>query len=491
MANEFVNTRVPTMQFKFENSSSKSSIENWKTLIVGHSIQNTPASLNTLYLINSPEQGDYLFGAGSLTAEMIRGYKNNDSNIELWAMSIAEGNGSVAATTTITPVISFGADGKTPLIVSGTISLYIGGKPVQVGISPTNSAKDISTAIAAQINSNPYYSCIAAISSDNNGIITLTMTNKGTFANGTDVSFNLMGETFPIGLNFNVLDFSGGTGNPNISAVFNAIGDTRFNTFVIPFSDDLNLKLLSDELQKRWEPLVLNDGYAYTYCNKNLSESISSTNNLNSHCLTIFNTSLIPTTSFYFIAAVAAQCSASSSIDPAMPLKDLQLIDVLPPPKFSQYKFSDRSLLLNAGISTYKCVGDSVYIERVLTTYKRNPAGISDTSLLKTEKVLTASRARQELKSRLSLKYSRYKLAPDGQNIPAGQKILTPKKATAELISIYKDLEDEGLVTNSEEFKKNVYTSIDKKNGDQLNMNVPLYVMNQLFNANTTIQFME
>ena len=61
MANRFVNTTVPTMQFKFENSSSKVLFENWKTLIVGHSIKYS-TSLVSLYLINSPEQGDYLFG---------------------------------------------------------------------------------------------------------------------------------------------------------------------------------------------------------------------------------------------------------------------------------------------------------------------------------------------------------------------------------------------------------------------------------------------
>lgn len=491
MANEFVTTRVPVMQFKFDNSSVGGSTESWKSFIVGHSMPNTPASLNTPYLINSPEQGDYLFGVGSLTAEMIRGYKSNDQNIELWAMSIAEGTGSVAATTSITPILALGVDGKTPVTVSGSLSLYIGGKNIQVGITPTNLPKDIGTAIAAQINANPYLPCSAVVAADASGVVTLTMDHKGTYANGIDVSFNLMGETFPIGLSFSAPDFAGGTGSPNMGAVFAAIGDARFKAFVTPFSDDLNMKVTSDELQKRWEPLLQNDGYVFTYCNKTIQDAVTYGNNLNSQCVSVINTAVIPTASYFFIATVAAQCSASANLDPAMPLKDLELIGVLPPPKYSQYKFSERSLLLNAGISTYKCIGNSVYIERMVTTYKKNAAGINDTSFLKTEKVLTASRAREELKVRLNSKYSRYKLAPDSQTIPAGQKILTPKKATAELIVIYKDLEEEGLVTNFEEFKKNVYTSIDKNNGDQLNMIIPIWVMNQLFSANATIQFME
>ncbi len=489
MANEFVTTRVPVMQFKFDNSNSKGAIDSWKTLIIGHSLSNASAVIDTPYLINSEEQADVLFGAGSLTAEQVRSYKLNDKNIELWAMSIAENNDSTAASCSIIPTIELDQDGKTPKIITGIVTLYIGGKRVSSYISPTNQIKDISSAIASKINSNPYYSCTASV--DTNGYLNLKMNNKGTFGNGIKVFFNLMNETFPAGLSFNNAAFYGGSGTPNILSVFNAIGDARFKAFVFPFSDDLNMKLMSDELLKRWEPLVQNDGYAYTYCNKSISDTISYANNLNSHCISVTNTNELPTSGYIVNAAIAAQCSASAAVDPAMPLKDLPLIGVIPPPKFSQYKFNERSTLLNYGISTYKCVGDSVYIERMVTTYKKNSAGISDSSLLKPEKILTASRARDELKTRLNSKYSRYKLAPDGQTIPVGQKILTPKKANAELISIYKDLEEQGLVTNFDDFKKNVFTFIDKNNGDQLNMNIPIYIMNQLFNINATIQFME
>ena len=56
MANEFVTTRVPAMQFKFDNSSFGGSTDNWRTLIIGHSMPNAPASTNTPYLITSSEQ---------------------------------------------------------------------------------------------------------------------------------------------------------------------------------------------------------------------------------------------------------------------------------------------------------------------------------------------------------------------------------------------------------------------------------------------------
>jgi phage tail sheath gpL-like len=477
------------MAIMFDNSGVGGTTETWKTLIIGHSMPNTPASLNTPYLVTSGDQADYLFGAGSLLAEQVRSYKLNDPYIETWAISIPEGSGSVAATTTITPVIAMGTDGKTPLTVSGTVSLYIAGKPVQVGISPTSSVKDVSTAISTQINSNPYLPCSSAV--DANGLVTLTMDHKGTYANGTDISFNLFDETFPVGLTFKAPDFAGGTGNPDISAVFNSIKDTRYQGFLSPFSEQSNLKALSDILQTRWEPTLQNDGYAFHYCNKSIPDAISFASNLNSQNMSIINSGVIPTASYSFNAAVAAQCCASAAQDPAMPLKDLELIGVIVPPKFAQYSFAERTALLNAGISTYKCIGNSVYIERMVTTYKTNAAGIKDTSYLKTEKILTASKVREIFRTKFNSKYSRFKLAPDSQNIPVGQKILTPKIAKAELISIYRDLEEGGFVKNGDIFSANLSVTIDHNNSDKINVLLPVSIMSQLFSTNATIKFTE
>ena len=488
MANEFAVTRVPVMSFMLDNSMAGGAVTTWKTLIIGHSLPNTNASINTPYLITSSNKANALFGSGSLLAEQIISYKNNDSNIELWAISIPEGSRSTAATSVITPTIATQADGKSLLMVSGTIALYIVNKLIQVGVATTNKVTDIGQAIFNAVNLNPSLPCTASVDADT-GIVTLTSKHKGEFANGLDVSFNLNGETFPQGLSFTAGDFDGGAGFPDVSSVFTAIKDTRFNTFICPFSDLKNLKSLSDELEKRWEPTTQNDGFCFSYISKSVEDSVTFGSNLNSQNISIPNIKGVPTAGYTMCAAIAAQCSASALLDPALPLTEITLSGISPPPQFAQFTFEERTLMLNAGISTFNVVGNNVCIERMVTTYKKNNDGEEDESYLNVERIFTLSFIRDYFRTKFKSKFSRYKLADDGAKIQPGQRIITPKIAKAELICIYSDLMDMGLVENKDLFIKNIAVTRDNQNRCKLNMILPPKVISQLFNVDATIQF--
>lgn len=488
MANTFPQTRVPFMSVQFDNSMAGGSTPTWKTLIIGHAFPNTPAGINTPYLVSSGDEAAQLFGTGSCLCEQITTYKNNDSNIETWAIAISEGEGSSAATSTITPIIAMGGDGKTPVTVSGTVSLYIAGILVQVGIKPTNKVSDIGNAINDAVSKITTLPCASSVVAES-GVVTLTAKHKGEFLNGLDVLFNLNGETTPQGLSFTAGDFAGGAGVPDVGSVFTAIKDTRFNAFVNPFSDLKNLKTLSDVLESRWEPTTQNDGFCFTSISKTLSEAVAFGANLNSQNISVVNTHGIPNAGYNVNAAVAAQCSASALFDPAMPLSTIALSGISPPPQFAQFSFEERSSLLNAGISTLNVVGNNVCLERMVTTYKKNNSGVPDESYLNVESVLTLSFIRDYFRNKFWGKYNRYKLADDGSVIAAGQKIITPKRAKAELICIYRDLEELGLVQDFDLFIKNLSVSRDIKNRSQLNMILPPTIMSQLFNVDATILF--
>jgi len=488
MANAFPQTRVPYMSLMFDNSMAGGSSGIWKTLIIGHALTGSPAGLNTPYLISTADQAESLFGAGSILAEQIKSYKNNDQNVETWAIALTEGNGSTAATSKITPKIAAGSDGVLPMSVSGTIALYIAGIGIQVGITATTKPEEVGAAISSAINKNLYVPCTATVDTSS-GTVTLTAKHKGAVCNGIDVSFNLGSETFPAGLSFTAEDFAGGAGNPDINAVFNAIKDTRFQGFVNPFSDAINLKSLAGQLQSRWEPTLQNDGFAFCSISKTVQDAVEFGNTLNSQNMCVVNTYGIPTPGYAVISGIAAQCCASAAIDPAMPLSTLPIASIMAPPQFAQFSFSERTSLLNAGVSTFNVVGDTVCIERIVTTYKKNSSGVADESYLNAETVLTLSKIRDYFREKFWSKFNRFKLAEDGINISAGQKIITPKKAKAELIAIYRDLEDIGLVQDTASFIQNVSVEIDKKNKSKMNMLLPPTVMAQLFNVDATIQF--
>ena len=488
MANTFPVTRVPYMSFLFDNSMAGGAVTTWKTLIMGHALPNSCAGINTPYLITSSSKAVQLFGVGSLLAEQITAYKNNDFTLELWAIAIPEGSGSTAATSTITPIIAKKTDGTTPEIVSGALALYIVGKLIQIGITTTNKVTDIGTAIANAINLIPSLPCAASVDAET-GIVTLTTKHKGAFANGLDVSFNLNGEIFPQFLSFTAGDFDGGAGVPDVGTVFTAIKDTRFNAFVCPFSDLQNLKTMSDVLESRWEPTTQNDGFCFSYITKPVEEAVAFGANLNSQNISLLNLFGIPNAGYNTCAGIAAQCSASALFDPALPLTELTVSGISPPPQFAQFTFEERTLLLNAGISTFNVVGNNVCIERIVTTYKKNNNGEDDESYLNVERIFTLSFIRNYFRTKFKSKFSRYKLADDGSKIQPGQRIITPKIAKAELICIYSDLIDMGLCENKVLFIKNLVVTRDIQNRCKLNMILPPEIISQLFNVDAIIQF--
>lgn len=275
----------------------------------------------------------------------------------------------------------------------------------------------------------------------------------------------------------------------DIDNVFTAIKDTRFNAFVNPFCDEKNLKKFSDKLQERWEPTLQNDGFAFCFSNKSVEESIAFSAKLNSQNICLIDTYGIENHPHEIISAVAAQCSASALNDPALPLSTLALSGIIAPQPFMMRTFAERSILLGAGISTLNAVGNNVCIERIVTTYKQNNSGINDESYLNAETIFTLSRIREYVRTRFWSKYCRFKLADSGAFVAQGQKILTPKIANAEMLCIFRELEELGLVQDADIFIKNLVIERDKQNRSQLNMLLPYTVMSQLFQVNANIQF--
>ena len=115
---------------------------------------------------------------------------------------------------------------------------------------------------------------------------------------------------------------------------------------------------------------------------------------------------------------------------------------------------SERETLLKNGISTYTVNSGTVQIDRVITTYQKNAYGQADNSYLSVETLYTSAYILRKLRSIITSKYGRHKLADDGTRFGEGQAIVTPKIIRAELITAYDQMEYEGLVENAEEFKK-------------------------------------
>ncbi|HHS8483442.1 TPA: phage tail sheath C-terminal domain-containing protein, partial [Yersinia enterocolitica] len=119
-------------------------------------------------------------------------------------------------------------------------------------------------------------------------------------------------------------------------------------------------------------------------------------------------------------------------------------------------------------------------IQRDITTYQKNTYGNADNSFLDSETLHTSAYVLRRLKSVITSKYPRHKLANDGTRFGAGQAIVTPNVIKGEMLSIYRQLERAGIVENFELFKQYLIVERNADNPNRLDVLFPPDYVNQL-----------
>jgi len=172
------------------------------------------------------------------------------------------------------------------------------------------------------------------------------------------------------------------------------------------------------------------------------------------------------------MAAVNAVIGIGSiARDPARPLQTLVLPGVLPPPPGDRWTLEERNLLLYDGSSTYFVdAGGQVCIERQITTYQTNAYGVDDPSYLDVTTPYTLGYIRYATKARITQKFGRHKLADDGTKFGPGQAIVTPSIIRAELLALFRELEEMGLVENFEQYAEELVVERDATDRNRLNV---------------------
>ena len=174
----------------------------------------------------------------------------------------------------------------------------------------------------------------------------------------------------------------------------------------MPWNDATNMGLLTTELTRRFGGMVMKDGVAFAAVNGSHATATSLGNSLNSNLLCVTALNVSPTPSWICAAVVAAVVAGEPH--PARPFQTLSLPGVLPPARTARWTRDQRDLLLHDGIATL--VADqsgNVAIERMITTYQTNAAGVPDTSFLDVNVVLTYMACRDDMITGLALEYPR------------------------------------------------------------------------------------
>ncbi len=476
--------RTPFTFVEFDNAGANQgpTLKKYRAVLFGQKLAAGTAVANTLLRITSVAQARLAAGAGSMLAHMFELWFKANPLTEVFMMPLTDDGAGVAATSTLTFAGTATA--------AGTISLYVAGRPIRVGVSLGDTAAAIATALAAAINANSDYPVTAAAVG---AVVTLTYKHKGTAGNGVDVRLNYYNdaELLPVGITCAVVGMANGATDPSLVAAISNLGETQFDVIGHPYTGAQSLTALENELADRWGPIRQNDGRAITFKSETLNNLATLGGTRNSPHSLIFGGEKFPSAPYEIAASLAGVTAYYLNIDPARPLQTLPLPGILPPADGDRFLMAENNTLLFSGIATlFVDDGGVVRIQRAITTYRKSPLGADDPSYLDITTLATLSYLRYDFRTFWMNKYPRHKLANDGTRFGAGQAVMTPKIGKAEAISKFRDWEELGLVEGFDQFKNSLIVERNISDPNRLDFFMAPDLMNALVVTGVKIGFL-
>ncbi|MEC4728999.1 phage tail sheath subtilisin-like domain-containing protein [Shewanella sp. D64] len=274
-----------------------------------------------------------------------------------------------------------------------------------------------------------------------------------------------------------------------------SLGDTQYHHLICALNDDTSIRELGEFLEARYDALSMIPGLAYVPKKGLHAELVTFGAKSNCPLISFMSINALGDaannvlTDAEVLAAWAGQIAQSLANDPCRPLQTLVINGVYSMAS-SEFDWSERNLLLHEGMSTYTVTATgSVQVERVVTAYTENAAGVADDSYLDVMTPATAMYFREKQRSLILSRYGRHKLAKDGTSFAQGQAIVTPSMVKSELLTLYKALEYAGIVQDFEGYKKTLIAELDANNKQRLNYQDSPQFVNGLIIVAGKIQF--
>ncbi|EHJ9461807.1 phage tail sheath subtilisin-like domain-containing protein [Salmonella enterica] len=468
--------RIPLVEIEFDNSMAVvgTPAPHQRVLMFGQAnlkdskVDGTGA-LDTPVRITRDAQAVSLFGRGSMLAWMVREFIAINPDTELYVIAQGAGTGNADAGSL---TLSGTATGD------GVLSVYVGGRRYQVAVASGQKGKALADRLAALINADrdaPFTAVSAAPAGADVGadasVVSLTARFISECA-AHDIRLNYYdGETTPDGLTVVITPPAAKAANPDITRSVANMGERQYNYVVMPYKDQANLNVLSAELLKRWGPVKMSDGAVWMAHTGTQGEITAFGESRNDFLFTCSAVPKAPEPDYIWAASVCATCAPSLSTDPARPLQTLAVSSRLAPQSADRLTREERNLLLHGGIATVTvAAGDVVQIERQVTMYRVNKYGDVDPSYLDVETIYTLSYLRYSLRTFITQRFPRHKLADDDTPVAPGQPIVTPKIMTLQLIALGEEWVDQGLVENQDTFRKNLLVERNASNRNRLDV---------------------
>lgn len=468
--------RVPLFYAEVDASAASVTAGVNRSLIIAQMLSGT-ATAGAPVAVSTASAAKTLFGRGSQAARMVEAYRANDPSGVLYVLPLADPDGS-SATGTIT------VTGEAE--EAGVVYVYVGGLRCPAAVAKGANANAVATAIAAAINGKADAPVRASVLSGQS-VVTVTAKNGGLVGNDISIAINRAGpsagEAIVNGINVTASAMSGGTGAPDLEAAFAALGDTAFEFIGMPFSDTASLeavKTAMNDASGRWAPTVQLYGHVYTAKRGTLQSLSTFGKARNDQHVTVFGIEADqPDDPAVIAAAALGRTAVFITNDPARPTQTGILVGIGEPAIQNRFNLAERQTLLTSGIATLY-YGGNARIERAVTTYQRNSFGDEDVSYLDSETLHTLAYVIRYLRSIITTKYARHKLASDGTRYGAGQAVVTPAVIRGEIIAAYRRLEYQAIVEQADLFAENLVVERDVNDPNRVNVLFPPDLVNQL-----------
>ena len=471
--------RIPGVYIEVAAGQSSGAPVPFRSLVIGQRLASGAVDEGIPRLMATAADAAADFGAGSMIQSMVAAFRRQNPLGELWGIALDDAAGATQATVTVT--VTAAATG------GGTISLYIAGRLVSVGISGVATVAAVAAAINAAVTS--LGALLPVTSGVVLGVVTLTARNAGA-ASDLDVRVGYGAtDSLPPGVALTVAAGAAGATDPDIQDALDVVADQQFNIIAHPYNVAASMTSLEEELDTRWGPLLQVDGYAITGLRGTAGAATTYGNARNSPHSSVMDISTSPTGIPVWAASIAGAVAASAEIDPARPLQTLELKGVLAPASADVRSGAEANTLLSDGIATHTVDADgAVRIQRLVTTYQTF-GGVPDAAYLDAETPLTVSFLRADLRQTFQTKYPRFKLADDGTRADPGQPLMTPSVARAATISKFREWEAKALVEDADAFKETLIVCRNADDRDRLDIGLNPDLVNRLRVVAGRLQF--
>lgn len=428
-------------------------------LLVGHKLATGTAPAGEIVRLSGVKDAEAKAGIGSMLAQMAARYRKIDPALDLYMLPYADNVAGVAASAPFTVTSAPTA--------SGTLALYISGRPVNVAITAAQTVDQVAAAIAAAITAAGADIPVTAAAVAAGG--TFTARHAGTCGNGIDLRLNLYGETMPAGLALTLTAMSGGAGDPLPGDLTAMLGQRWYRYIALGINDAATLAAWHAESQLHYLPPIQAGFRIFTAHRGDYAAASAFGETKNYEHISDLSLELNPTSTWEAAAIVCAAAAPRLYNNPVESLEGTPLPGMI---GVSYHDWTNANSLLFKGMSVMQIAKDgSCSIKRLISMYQFRPDGSADDAFLDINTAEVMERIRYEQRIGAIIQFTGTAAAKSNEGYKPGLRITTVDEVRCYLLSLYQHtlMREYGWVQEYAYYKEHLVVEQDPLNPSRFN----------------------